>query len=291
MKLIVILCLVLLPAVAHSQTPPAVAAQEKEMRVFGQKIVYLEAGTGSRTVIFLHGLGASSAHWRLTIPAVAASARVLAPDQLGFGKSDKPAINYRVATLVEMLDEFYAQAGVTKATLVGSSMGGWVAAAFAAAHPEKVERLVLVDAAGYSQQRWGGPPLKREDLLRMNPATLADMRALLLTVFANKALVTDLAVRAAFAQKLALGDGAVVNAFIDSVMRDEDYLDGTLGTVTAPTLLIWGEGDVLVPLAVAKAFAQDIKGATLTTLPNCGHAPLLECFAEFNETLLKFLGR
>ena len=291
MKLIVVLCLLLFPVAAQAQAPAAPAAQEKEVRLFGQKIVYLEAGGGSQTIILLHGLGASSAHWRLAMPALAAGARVLAPDQLGFGKSDKPAINYRVATLVEMLDEFYAQTGVTKATLVGSSMGGWIAAAFAARHPEKVERLVLVDSAGYSQKRWGGPPVRREDLLRMNPATLADMRALLLTLFANKALVTDLAVRAAFAQKLAAGDGAVINAFIDSVMRDEDYLDGKLGTITAPTLLIWGQGDVLVPIAVAKAFAEDIKGATLTTLPNCGHAPMLECFAAFNETLVKFVAR
>jgi pimeloyl-ACP methyl ester carboxylesterase len=75
---------------------------------------------------------------------------VLVPDQIGFGKSDKPMLNYRVSTLVDFLDGFYKQVGVQKASLVGNSLGGFTAAAFAIAHPEKVDKLVLVDAAGFS---------------------------------------------------------------------------------------------------------------------------------------------
>ncbi len=214
------------------------------------------------TVILLHGLGASSLHWRLTIPALAGF-KVYAPDHLGFGQSDKPAINYRIATLVDALDEFYLQTGIKKATLVGSSMGGWVAAAFAVAHPDKVERLVLVDSSGYSQKRWGGPPVDRATMARLNPSTLQGTRELLTTLFSNKSLVTDAAVKGAFQQKLAAGDGDVINAFIESIMRDEDYLDGRLSAITAPTFLIWGGDDILVPLPVAKAFQADIKGRTL----------------------------
>lgn len=280
--------LLLFSTSAWAQAPVA-APQEKEARVFGQKMAYLEAGSGGPVVVLLHGLGASSAHWRLTIPALAASFKVYAPDHLGSGKSDKPALNYRIGTLVDMLDEFFAQTGITKATLVGNSMGGWIAAAYAARHPEKVDRLVLVDAAGYSQKRWGGPPVNRDDLLRLNPSTLDGMRELLLTLFANKQLVNDVTVKAAFAQKLAASDGAVVNALIDSIVRNEDFLDGTLGAIKAPTLLLWGAGDALVPLAVARAFEQDIAGSKLKVLENCGHVPMLECFAPFNAALSEFL--
>jgi pimeloyl-ACP methyl ester carboxylesterase len=273
---------------ASAATAQPAAPVEKDIRVFGQKIHYLESGSTGPVVILLHGLGASSAHWRFTIPALTGQ-HVFAPDQLGFGKSDKPEINYRISTLVDTLNEFYAQTGITRATLVGSSMGGWVAAAFASAYPDKVERLILVDSSGYTQQRWGGPPVGRQEMLRLNPSTLADMRALLLTLFANKALVTDAAVKAAFEQKLAAGDGNVINAFVESIVRNEDYLDGKLSGLTMPTLLIWGKEDALVPLAVANAFNADIKGSKLTVLNGCGHVPQLECFVPFNAALAGFL--
>jgi pimeloyl-ACP methyl ester carboxylesterase len=188
-----------------------------------------------------------------------------------------------------MLAEFCAQTGITRATLVGNSMGGWVALAFAVQHPEKVERLVLVNSTGYSQKRWKGPAVTREDLLRFNPATLSAMRTLLLSMFANKALVTDQAVKAAFTQKLAAGDSDVINAFIESVMRDEDYIDEGVRNLAIPTLLLWGRNDAVVPLAVAEAFRDDIKGSTLKLLDNCGHVPMLECFGPFNTALVEGL--
>ena len=288
LTLIPVVGCLLVATLAQAQTPAPVV-QPKSVQIFGQKIYYLESqGTGP-AVILLHGSGASSAHWRLTIPALT-QFKVYAPDHLGFGQSDKPAINYRIQTLVDMLDEFYLQTGITKATLVGSSMGGWVAAAFAAAHPDKVERLILVDSSGYSQKRWGGPPVDRNTMLRLNPSTLQGMRELLTTLFSNKALVTDAAVKGAFQQKLAAGDGDVINSFIESIMRDEDYLDGKLAGIKAPTFLIWGKDDVLVPAAVAKAFQEDIKGSTLTVLERCGHVPQLECSGPFNTALLAALG-
>ena len=79
------------------------------------------------------------------------------PDQIGFGESDKPPINYRVGTLVDFLDGFYKKVGITKATVVGNSLGGWAAMAFTLAHPDKVERMVLVDSAGYSFEKLGTP--------------------------------------------------------------------------------------------------------------------------------------
>lgn len=281
-----LLVALLLTGAAYAQAPAA--PLEKEARVYGQKIHYLEAGSTGPVVILLHGLGVDSNQWRLTMSALAGY-RVLAPDQIGSGKSDKPPLNYRVQTLVDFLDGFYRESGVQRATLVGNSLGGWVALAFALAHPAKVEKLVLVDSAGYSNQRWQGPAPTRDELLKLNPSTLAGTRELLGLIFANKLLVNDVTVQAAFTQRLAAADGHVVNAFIDSILRNEDYVDGRLGAVKVPTLIVWGREDGLLPVAVGEAFAKDIAGARLTVLDKCGHVPHLECATTFNGALAGFL--
>jgi pimeloyl-ACP methyl ester carboxylesterase len=268
---------------------PIPGVQEKELRVFGQRIAYLESASNGPVVVLLHGLGGSSANWRLTIPALAGY-RVIALDQIGAGRSDKPSLNYRVATLVEFLHEFLATAGIDRATLVGNSQGGWVAAAYAIAHPDKVERLVLVDAAGYSPARMNVPPPTREGLRRLNPSTLAGLRSVLELTFANKAMVTDALVRMAFEQKLAVNDAHVVNAFIESVLQGEDYVDGRLGSLRMPVLVLWGRDDALIPVSVADAWVADIPGAQRVVLDRCGHIPQLECFIAFNGAIQTFLG-
>src|SRR5208337_3117287 len=127
----------------------AQAPVDKNVEVFGQKIHYLEAGSGP-VVILLHGLGGDARIWAFTTPALASKFHVYVPHQNGFGASEKPQIDYRVGTLVDFLDGFYKKLGITKATLVGNSLGGWTAVDFTMAHPDKVDKLVLVDSAGYS---------------------------------------------------------------------------------------------------------------------------------------------
>src|SRR4029453_1852895 len=100
---------------------------DKEIAVFGQKIHYVEAGSGP-AVILLHGLGGSTQVWQMNIGALAAKYHVFVPDQIGFGKSDKPLVNYRIRTYVDFLDQFCKQLKIERATLVGNSMGGWIEA-------------------------------------------------------------------------------------------------------------------------------------------------------------------
>src|SRR5438034_5535054 len=144
--------------VATALCPPHCTAQQgKEatpntdtfVTVYGAKIHYAEAGNGN-PVILIHGLADNVTIWEPVIPALAARFRVIALDQIGFGRSDKPLLNYRVSTLVDFLDGFLTELKIERASLVGNSLGGWVAAAYALAHPERVERLVLSDAAGYA---------------------------------------------------------------------------------------------------------------------------------------------
>lgn len=280
MKTRIILLIVItfwVAAVANAQT-------SKEVLVFGQKIHYVEAGSGP-TVILLHGLGGSTQAWQFNIGPLAEKFHVVVLDQIGFGKSDKPLVNYRIRTYVDFLDQFCKQLKIERATLVGNSMGGWIAAMYTAAFPDRVEKLVLVDAAGYA------PPkdLDMRTLFALNPTTREGMKILTSKVFYNKLFQTDAAVEAAMAARFAAGDGYTINSITESIIRGEDFLDDIVKTIKRPTLLIWGRQDGLVPLAAAEHFNKDIPGSKLIVIDQCGHVPNFEKPAEFNAAVLKFL--
>jgi pimeloyl-ACP methyl ester carboxylesterase len=267
--------------VVHAQSPVP-----KRLEVFGQKIHYVEAGTGPN-VILLHGLADDWSVWEQTLPALKAKYRVWAIDQIGFGQSDKPFINYRVTVFVEFLHAFMKRAGIEKATLVGNSLGGWVAAAYTYAHPDRVEKLVLVNAAGY----WpaGIPELRREELTQMVTSSPSAYRAMMQWMFYDDSLVTEAAVERYYTAQLKRNDGYTINQFIESVLRREDRLDALLPAIKTPTLVLWTRQDEATPLAIGQAFAKVLPNAQTTILERCGHLPQLECAAKLNEALLKFL--
>jgi 2-hydroxy-6-oxonona-2,4-dienedioate hydrolase len=269
-----------------SVTTLAQAAQpaDKTATVYGAKIHYLEAGSGP-PVILLHGLGGDGSNWAPTIAPLAAKFRVLVPDQIGFGRSDKPLLNYRVGTLVDFLDGFMKQVGIERASLVGNSLGGFAAAAYALAHPEKVDRLVLVDAAGFSLPKDFDP----RTLNALNPSTREQVKTILSMVFYNKQFTSDAAVDLMLARHVAAGDGYTVQRFIDSIARGEDVLDGRLGGIKQPTLIVWGREDQLTPMWGAERFKKEIAGSELVIFDKCGHVPQLEKAVEFNGAVMKFL--
>jgi pimeloyl-ACP methyl ester carboxylesterase len=270
---------------ASAAAAQAAAPTSKEAVVFGQKIHYKEAGSGP-VVVLLHGLGGNSDNWVFNVGALSHKFRVVVPDQVGFGRSDKPLVNYRVATYVDFLDKFLSELKVERATIVGNSMGGWVAAAYALRHPAKVERLVLVDAAGFA-------PPKEFDLATLsglNPSTRDAMKQLAGMVFFNPLLKTDAAVDMMLAQRLSAGDGYTIQSLVESIHRGEDMLDGKLAAIKQPVLLVWGREDGLTTLArEGERFKREIPHAQLVVFEQCGHVPQVEKAAEFNAAVLKFL--
>ena len=276
----------LLIAITFCVATFANAAQgDKEITVFGQKIHYVEAGSGP-TVILLHGLGGSSQVWQLNIAALAEKYHVVVPDQIGFGKSDKPFVNYRIRTYVDFLDQFCKQLKIERASLVGNSMGGWIAVAFTAAFPDRVDKLVLVDAAGHA------PPkdFDTRAFYGLNPTTREGMKVLVAKVFYNKLFLTDAAIDQAITVRLAAGDGYTINSITESIIRGEDFLDNIVKSIKRPTLIIWGRQDGLVPLAEGEQFNKDIAGSKLVVFDQCGHMPQIEKPAEFNTAVINFLG-
>ena len=268
----------------QNETEPNQGPAGNSVRVFGANLHYVDAGSGS-VVVLLHGLADDVGVWESVIPALAAKHRVIALDQIGFGRSDKPLLGYRAGTFVDFLDGFLNELKIDRASLVGNSLGGWIAANFALAHPERIDRLVLCDAAGYAAVP------KTMDPRALNALRLAsreDIRYLGPLTFHNKRFYED--VDLAFKQRVTAGDNYTVNQLLDSMIRGEDVLDGRLGAIHKPTLIVWGREDKLIPLNFAERFHKEITGSRLEVIDDCGHMPHVECADKFNHALLKFFG-
>jgi pimeloyl-ACP methyl ester carboxylesterase len=297
------LALLLLSTLAHAQarsevkhavafTPANAAAQAglpplKETTVFGQNIKYVDVGSGP-VVVLLHGLGGNSSNWAFNFAALSAKYRVIAPDQIGFGRSDKPLISYRVGTYADFLDKFLEGLNVERASLVGNSMGGWIAALYALKYPKRVERIVLADAAGFA-------PPKEVDLSTLsglNPSTREQTRYLMNLVFFNPLFKSEANVDATLAARISAGDGYTIQSLVESIYRNEDMLDGKLAGIKQPTLILWGREDGLTPLArEGEKFKREMPSAQFVVFEQCGHVPQVEKAAEFNAAVLKFLSQ
>jgi len=261
----------------------ALPKTDRFVTVYGAKIHYVEAGSGA-PVILIHGLADNSAIWDSVIPALAVRFRVIVVDQIGFGRSDKLLLNYRVSTLVDFLDGLMSELKIQRASLVGNSLGGWVAAAFALAHPERVERLVLSDAAGYAGLAKTMDP---RALHALRLASREDIRYLGPLTFHDKRFYEDIDL--AFKERVTAGDSYTVAQLLDAMIRGDDVLDNRLQAINQATLVLWGRDDKLIPLSFGERFHQEIAGSQLRVIDHCGHMPQVECPKEFATAMLQFL--
>ena len=281
MKFGIVLLLAVIAVPAFGQGQPV----DKTIVVFGQSIHYFDLGSGP-VVVLLHGLGSRKDDWLPVLEPMAQKYRLLVPDQIGFGRSDKPLLDYSVQTWVDFLNEFLRQLKVEKASLVGESLGGWIAALYVAelgggAHLIPVEKLVLVDAAGLKQE---------QPIPDLNPSSLAAMRGVMEAVFYDTSWVNEDALRKIFTDKLAVHDGYTVRSFLANPKRDKERLDERLGSIKAPTLVVWGKQDKLLPIASGERYAAGIAGAKMVSFEKCGHVPAVEKTEEFLAAVVPFLG-
>ena len=224
---------------------------QQTVMVHGHKIAYYEAGKGS-AVILLHGLGADSRHWAANLDALAQNFRVMALDQIGYGQSDKPLMRYTVENFSDYLHGFLQAVKIPKASLVGNSLGGWVALDFTIRHPQMVEKLVLVDSAG----------LRPTDALKMpeggrKPLSLLNTHWFFDLMEANKEWATTDLGPNAFERHVQNGDSYTVASSVAEMITGREFEDKKLGKVHAPTLIIWGRDDVLIPLAMGEQFHKE----------------------------------
>jgi len=232
--------------------------------------------------VLLHGLGADADVWAFCLEGLSQAHRVIAPDLLGFGRSDKPLMTYRIRTFVEVLERFFVALGLDRASLLGNSLGGWIAASFVVTFPDRVHKLILNDSIGILAGAVEPP-------IDFRPSSLQNMREVLQFIFCDRSLATDELVELAYTQHLARNDGPTIIGLLETIHEEAEYLDNRLGGLTVPTLLVWGDSDNVSPLSVAQNFKLLIPQSVLETIPQCGHIPSLEKPGDLVQRVLQFL--
>lgn len=256
------------------------------VEVLGHQIHYVEAGNGP-PVVLIHGLGADTRAWRQVIPALATKFHVYAIDQIGAGQSDKPQMPYRVGVLADHVAGFVRAMGLPHATLIGHSLGGWTAALVAAREPALVDRLVLMDAAGYHADT---ADLVNDALSNVDPTAASMAQRFLGSANPDDQQMAQSVVGMYFQQRFRRDDGYALAAIVGSLLRREDVLtDDEVHAIKAPTLVIWGGRDEVISPDTGAAWASAIPGATLVTLDGCSHRVQLQCADRTNQAILKFL--
>ncbi|MDZ4102152.1 MAG: alpha/beta fold hydrolase [Hydrogenophaga sp.] len=242
-------------------------------------------------VLMLHGFGASLHTWDVWAQALSATHRVIRLDLPGHGLSEPdPAGDYTDARSLVLLRALMDQLGVARASIVGHSIGGRIAWTFAARHPERTDRLVLVAPDGFASPgfeygRVTEVPAVLGAMKHVLPKTVLRMN--LEPAYANPDALTDAITTRYHDLMLAPGArDAMFKRLQQTVLTDPRPM---LGAITAPTLLVWGEADAMIPVANAQDYLSALKGSRLVTFPAVGHLPQEEAAQASLQAVTDFL--
>src|SRR5918994_7360916 len=227
-------------------------------------LAYEVVGSGP-PLILLHGLSGSRRWWSRNVPVFSRSFRTYSVDLPGFG--DSRGVRWsRLDDIADRLADWLVDEGVPKAHVAGHSLGGAVAARLAARHPERIDRLVLVDAS----------------IRLRGTRTIARPAPAVRTIGRGSPGFAPLLVR----DLLRCHPWSFVAATVDALQTDWER---HLRRISAPTLVVWGERDAITPLAFGLEIAAIISGARLITMAEAGHNPMWEYAEAFNAEVLRFL--
>lgn len=289
-----------MPVTAQDLTAAGAAGEaltERSIRAAGLRIRYLEAGAENARVmppaVLLHGVGGCADEWGPCMALLAPHRRVLAPDLVGHGGSDKPAALYDLNCYVQFLDGFFAALGLdTTIDLAGWSAGGALALAYALARPDRVRRLAVIASAGLGQEvSW------RYRLLALpfpgrnpRPLPLTLFRLLERGLYYGARCPDDGLLLRKYAHMCRPG---AVAAFVATVrwgvsLRGQRVtLLSRLTELRAPLLIIWGRHDPILPVQHAVAAHRAVPGSRLVVVERCGHMCPLEHPSTVAQELLQ----
>lgn len=273
---------------ARYATPPS-----RFLDVDGLRIHYREQGQGPALVL-LHGSNSSLFTWEGWVRELSGQYRVITLDLPGHGLTGPDAkARYTYTGMAEVLEAFRARLGLERFHLGGNSMGGAVAWHYALAHPERVDRLVLVAAAGYPRKepaplvfRLMRAPVLGNVLSRVTPRWIIDRN--LRVVYADPSQVTDALAGQYHALLLREGNRDATRERLRMTSVD-DGLWQRLGELKAPTLILWGGKDRWILPAYAERFDQDIPDSRRVVYPDLGHVPMEEDPAHTAGEVRSFL--
>ena len=250
------------------------STSKQEWIVQGIPTRVLTAGEGP-AIVFIHGTGGSGKVWFNQLRRFEADHRVIAPDLPGYGETPLPETIRSIDDYPAFVSALLDAAGVPKAVLVGNSMGGRVALQMALDHPDRVAGLVLVNASGLKLP--GFPIFHVRDAAPEEFAARLYFRASERGALAERFVQSPEQVRAR---------ETMLRLTAPPLRHD---MQERLGEIRVPTLVIWGEGDRIIPPVYADAFAEGIPDAQLAMIERAGHVPMLERPGAVNEAIARFL--
>ena len=256
----------------------------------GIKTNYLEAGKGD-PVVLIHGSGpgvTSYANWRLVLPALAENFRVVAPDMVGFGFSERPAnIKYGVQTWADQVVGLMDTLELPTAHLVGNSFGGAIALRIATQHPDRVGKLVLMGSMGVPfpitaglERVWGYEP------------SFENMRKVLDVFAYSRDLVNDElaevryrgSIQPGFQESFAAMFPAPRQRWVEAMCTPEDEIR----RLPHRTLIVHGREDQVIPVQTSLRLMELIDNADLSVFSHCGHWSMIERTEDFNRSVSEF---
>ena len=269
----------------------------KFVSVDGARVHYQEFGDASKpTLVLIHGYTASLYVWKTVAPMLAdAGFHIIALDLLGFGYSDKPSwFDYAITSQARMVARFMNRVGIGRATLVGSSYGGAVAATLALDYPERVEKIVMVDAVCNDNLR-NHPIFKLASIPGIGEAItpfIIDSRAFQryrmrgTLAKPNHDLITDDRVESIL-RPLTAAD-AHHSLLATSRAWSANRIEQDAHLITQPTLIVWGEDDRVIPVDDGYTLHRSILNSRFVILKDCGHLPQEERSETFTELVSEF---
>jgi pimeloyl-ACP methyl ester carboxylesterase len=268
----------------------------RRVPVLGRSVNVVDTGGSGPPLLFIHGLGGCWQNWLLNIPAFMGSHRVIAPDLPGFGESEMPAEEISIRGYAKVLDALCDSLGVEAPVAIGNSMGGFVGAELALSYPTRVQKLVLVSAAGLSIEYRRHEPLVTLARLWGVGATWIGARGqAVVTRPRMRRIGMQLLVRypeklsPALTYELARGTGKP--GFIPALkaLLAHSYRDQLPG-IEMPVLVVWGNHDMLVPRGDAREYVELIgSNARREMFEDTGHLPMIERPNRFNRLVAEFI--
>ena len=262
-----------------------IPAKEKFVVIDGSKIRYFESGSSKKNLILIHGLGASSERWEHVLPILTNNFRVIVPDLIGFGYSDKPTVDYTMDFFSNFLEKFLISLEINKTSIIGSSLGGQIAAEFTSSHPNLVEKLILVSPSGIMKQSTFA--LDAYIMAALYPNEQSAKNAFEIMDASGKEIATNIITGFVTRMKLHNSKFAFMSTLLG--LKNSESIIEKLEKISSPTLLIWGTDDPVIPIKFSKDFVTSINNCELYEMSNCGHTPYVQKPELFASQVLKFL--
>jgi pimeloyl-ACP methyl ester carboxylesterase len=254
------------------------------VQIEGLKIYYIEKGNGPETLLLVHGNVSSTEYWDKFLNILPPQYRAVALDLRGSGHTEHPPNGYNIPQFVEDVNQFTSQLKLTRFHLLGHSMGGMTSMLFTLKHPEKVQTLGLLDSVPANG-------LFLNDEVRSYFRVIMKDRGALRQIMEQ--MVVPFGEGSSFAERATeIAAACAPQTFTENPesMHQTNFIS-ELSQITAPTLIIHGKDDAVIPLEFMVPTMKAMVNAQVIIFTRCGHSPQLEYPKQFAETYLSFIAK